>query len=48
MFYHPALKQDIDNFECDTCQRYKLHGIPYGEPPPREAILVPWEEVHVD
>ena len=32
----------------DACQRYKLPGKGYGELPPREAQLAPWQEIAVD
>ena len=47
-FHHPLLKHRVDTLQCSTCQQHKLPGTPYGELPPREAILMPWEEVHVD
>ena len=33
---------------CDKCQRFKLTGKGYGMLPPREASLVPWQEIAVD
>jgi hypothetical protein len=33
---------------CSECQRFKQPGRGYGHYPPREAHLVPWDEVHVD
>ena len=46
--YHPQLKRLIEAFNCDACQRHKLLGAGYGELPPREAPLLPWDEVAVD
>jgi len=34
--------------ECSTCQHYKVTGPGYGQLPPREASLAPWDEVAVD
>jgi transposase InsO family protein len=49
-FVHPNLKQRIEHIvkSCDACLRSKLPGMGYGELPPREAGLVPWNEVAVD
>jgi hypothetical protein len=49
-FYHPRLREVVDDVvtTCSICQRYKLAGPGYGQLPPREAPLVPWEEVTVD
>jgi hypothetical protein len=46
--YHPQLKHRIEAFNCDACQRHKLLGARYGELPPREAPLLPWDEVAAD
>lgn len=48
LFYHPQLKQQIERFKCPQCQRLKLQGRSHGHLPEREAILMPFEEVHVD
>ena len=34
--------------ECSICQKYKLAGPGYGQLPPRNAPLIPWDEVAVD
>jgi hypothetical protein len=49
-FAHPHLKPRIEYIvkSCDTCLCSKLPGMGYGELPPREAGLVPWNEVPVD
>ena len=49
-FYHPALRQEIQRqiSVCHTCQVNKRGGYQFGELAPREAILSPWQEVHVD
>ena len=48
--WHPDLsacvKQHVST--CDSCQHNKHSGPGYGLLPPREAALVPWEEVNVD
>jgi hypothetical protein len=49
-FVHPHLKQRIEKIvkSCDACLRSKLSGMGYGELPPRQTGLVPWNEVAVD
>jgi len=49
-FWHPRLKDMVHAVvsPCDTCQRYKATGPAYGELPPREAPIAPWNEVAVD
>jgi hypothetical protein len=49
-FAHPQLKQRIEYVKsCDACLRSKLPGMGYGQlVPPREAGLLPWNEVAVD
>jgi transposase InsO family protein len=49
-FVHPELKSRIEFIvkSCDACLRSKLPGMGYGELPPREAGLLPWNEVAVD
>ena len=34
--------------KCDACQKNKISSRAYGHLPPRDASLVPWEEIHVD
>jgi len=48
MYHHPQLKRAVDTFECAICQCHKLQGPAYGHLPPREAIMMSWQEVHVD
>ena len=48
MLYHPSLKNRIDTYKCSTCQKYKQQGRSHGHLPEKEAILLPFEEVHVD
>ena len=49
-FYHPSLRQEIQNqvYTCHECQINKRCGYQYGELAPREAIVAPWQEIHVD
>jgi transposase InsO family protein len=49
-FYYPKLRDAINAivYNCDTCQRQKVGGRSYSELPPREAPLLPWQEIHVD
>ena len=48
MFAHPNINWAAKNLKCNVCQHFKLPGAGYGKLPPKEAILMPWEEVHVD
>jgi transposase InsO family protein len=49
-FYHAHLRSRVEQIlhSCDICLRYKLTGRGYGELPPREALIAPWQEVAVD
>ena len=49
-FHHPKLREEIRTVvrSCDTCQRMKRGGRQFGELTPREALAVPWQEIHVD
>ena len=47
-FYHPDLSARIEKYNCDACQRNKVLGPGYGELPPRDAPLMPWDEVALD
>ena len=42
------LKQRVDTFQCETCRRNKYTGLAYGQLPPRQAIMIPGEELHID
>jgi hypothetical protein len=46
--WNQNLKRRIDTLNCEVCERYKLQGAGYGELPPREALIAPWSETHVD
>lgn len=48
LHHHPNLKAATEQAKCDACQTNKLHGAGYGELPPRKAIVMPWEEAHMD
>ena len=48
LYYHPVLHSTILRLRCAVCQLCKLPGPGYGHLPPREAGLVPWEEIAVD
>ena len=41
-----AVKRHID--QCDTCSRNKRGGKVYGETGPRDATVLPWQQVHCD
>jgi hypothetical protein len=49
-FYNRHLKNRIKEIvsRCDVCQCLKLVGQGHGEVSPREAALLPWQEVAVD
>ena len=47
-FHATNLKRRCSKFKCKVCQMNKSTGRGYGELPPRNALLAPWEEVHVD
>ena len=49
-FYNKKLRSTIEKIvsTCDACQRYKTVGRGHGELAPREAALIPWQEVAVD
>ena len=47
-FYIPGLKNRCEAFRCRNCQMNKLVGPGYGDLPPRQAPLLPWNEVAVD
>ena len=47
-YYHPRLRQVVENFMCEHCQKHKLPGKGYGLFPEREMRIAPWEEVAVD
>ena len=49
-FYNRNMRNLVEEIvsTCDACQRYKLVGRGHGELAPREAALVPWQDVAVD
>jgi hypothetical protein len=49
-FHAPGPQQHVETItgQCDTCQRYKNIGRPYGELAAREAALTPWSEIATD
>lgn len=49
-FHHPNLANEVRKQcdACDICARMKPGHRQYGELAPRDAPLVPWQEVHVD
>ncbi len=48
--YHPRLRRvsEQSTQNCDACQRQKQPGTQDAHLPPREAALIPWEEVALD
>lgn len=47
-YYHPNLRQLIDRFKCDACQRHKIDGRGFGHLAPRDVRAAPWEQVDID
>ena len=49
-FYHPRLREEVraQVSTCTICQQNKRYGRQYGELAPRDAFILPWQEVHVD
>jgi Integrase zinc binding domain len=49
-FYHPKLREEIRRqlSPCQDCQLNKRYAQQYGALAPREAISIPWQEVHID
>ena len=47
-YHHPMLRQIVDSYKCDACQRYKVDGRGFGHLPPRDVRAAPWEQVDVD
>jgi hypothetical protein len=47
LLYNPTLKARVAHIVsiCEACQRTKLTGTGFGEPPPRNALLLPWSDV---
>ena len=47
-YYHPMLRNEIDDFACDACQKMKQPGPGYGLLPEQDVGILPWAEVAVD
>ena len=49
-FYHPKMDDEINKLiqSCEACQKYKWGSRQYGELSPRDAVLLPWQEIHCD
>ena len=49
-FHHPKLRNEIQNQinNCQICARNKYGALPYGQLAPRDALPIPWYDVHVD
>ena len=47
-YYHPQLRRFVEQFKCDSCQRYKTDGRGYGHLASRDVRAAPWEQVDVD
>ena len=49
-FHNPKMSNAIEDYtsKCDTCQRYKAVGRGHGHTAPKEAPLLPWNDVAVD
>jgi transposase InsO family protein len=48
--HNPKLSNAIEDFtsKCDTCQRHKTVGRGHGHTAPKEAPLIPWQQLAVD
>ncbi|KAG7345621.1 reverse transcriptase RNA-dependent DNA polymerase [Nitzschia inconspicua] len=49
-YFHPKLSEAVQKLvlSCDTCQKNKRGSKTYGQLAPREAVLLPWQEIHCD
>ena len=47
-YFHPDLRNIIDNFEYGACQKYKVDGRGFGHFPARDVRTAPWEQVDTD
>ena len=47
-YYHPSMRRQIKQLNCNACQQYKHNGPAYGHLPPQEAMTSNWYEVAVD
>ena len=49
-FYHPRLEPEIVRqlADCSVCSKLKTGARQYGLLAPRDAVLSPWSEVHID
>ena len=49
-YYHPQMDEEINKLiqSCEACQKYKRGSRQYGELSPRDAVLLPWQEIHCD
>jgi hypothetical protein len=49
-YYHPKIRDEVRKQvgSCVECNTNKKFSGQFGEHAPREAPLVPWEEIHVD
>eukprot|EP00977_Amphora_coffeiformis_P009356 scaffold2144_cov98-Amphora_coffeaeformis.AAC.1 len=49
-FHHPRLLKECEHIAstCHECQTLKRGSVQYGELAPRDALALPWQEVHTD
>ena len=49
-FYNPKIHEEVHKQvkSCVECNKYKFDGRQYGELAPRDAIAMPWYDVHID
>jgi transposase InsO family protein len=49
-FFHRNIEAEAKKLveSCTTCNKYKRGGRVYGEAAPRDASVLPWQEVHCD
>ena len=47
-YFHPDLREIIDNFECDACQKCKVDDRGFGHLLARDVRTAPWKKVGAD
>ena len=49
-FHHPKIEEEVKKQirDCNICVREKRGGYTYGKAAPRDATLLPWQQVDCD
>ena len=49
-FYHPDLRHVVRDVisRCTICPQVRVNHMPHGQLAPRNAPILPWDEVHID